>query len=179
MVMTYSDNPFADLKPQKERYRRPPVIELGMRTFEVSLYWGPKQLATEETAGVWQSLQEQGVDGKAILKGNDGTGYYARIYSGENRVDLALSGFTHDPFEKKPNGKETIMDNTTVLEKYKKHIAEKYEDDTATMQQVAASLAECPTFATVNTYLQSFWDKKAIGLLQEEFFQLRVKACWD
>lgn len=175
--MYYFFNPFADLTQSDEPFRRPPVVQFpGGAFYQVVYVWdvpGVRAFAPAELA----RLREERITRRGKLRATDGTEYYCDLstdHRGNIQCETRLTGFYGPAFQPPTNERN---DDMKYLEHYKAHILEVYADDSDSQSQVREGLAECPTFGTVQNYLQSFWDKKAITILTEDFFAKEVMAC--
>jgi hypothetical protein len=183
-VLEFFHNPFSILMPggsPSEPWRKPPTVHLGGRPYLVFFYWTRKEIELLQS-GDALATHFVGVCGQAKVRADSGEEFYVRIHNDKTRSQVWLipTGFRGEPFtssesqEEKPNVSPTDMP-MNYLECYRHHILEVYADDPENQPMVREALAECTTFGTVQNYLASFWDKKSMAQLLEEFFKSKVE----
>lgn len=172
-VLEFQHNPFADFIPggsPTDRWSNPPTIKLGGAFYLVLFYWDLVEMTKRQPAETMETFKEYGVSGQAIVRDTDGEEFYARVILG-TQVQLIPSGFRGPTFTPPTNQtKEERESDMIYLDRYKQHVIGVYADDPDTAQSVEASLTECRTFASVQAWLATFWDKKSLAVLIDEFF---------
>lgn len=175
MTTTYYCDPFRGLVEGVYTIPEEVVLPPG-RPFMVLSIMDLATVKQKTSPVAYAEMVAAGVTRQGKIRGTDGTEYYVRVIE-DARCEIRMTGFTGPTF--KPTTATTTKllttepNDMTRLERYKKTIATIYQidpEESETAQQILDSLAECPTFATVQRYLSTFWDKASLAQLLEDFF---------